>query len=233
MYGKTRYGLTQYADASSRQEYQDEYFQDISKYVPEFIAKTAQFKALHNVEGHEIGLAFHNLRDDYQQVFLDTATWGLNRWEEMYGIATNLSLSYEQRREIVAAKIRGQGTTTRQMIAVTAEAFSGGEVEVIEDNPNSHFIIRFIGIKGIPRNMQAFIAMLEDIKPAHLKYSFEYTYTTWNSLRPLTWNSIADKTWDGLRTMREVDYNDGTWNGFGGNTWDMVAWKTWEEIGKE
>lgn len=233
MYGKTKYGLINYAQEGDADQYQEEYFHDISRYVPDYLLEKRELKAVCHAEGYEIGLAYHNIRDSFDQLFLSTATWGLARWEKTYGVGTNFSLSYEQRREIVAAKIRGQGTTTRKMIEETAAAFSGGEVEVIEDNENGHFIIRFIGIKGIPRNMQAFIGMLEDIKPAHLKYSFEYTYTTWNSLRPLTWDSISDKTWDELRTMREVEYTDGTWNGFSGKTWDTVAWKTWEEIGKE
>ena len=233
MYGKIRYGKSKYSQEGSAEQYQDEYFHDVSRYIPEYLIEKRELRASCHAEGYEIGLAYYNIRDSFDQLFLTSATWGLNRWEGMYGIDTNLSLSYEQRREIIAAKIRGQGTTTRQMIEATAAAFSGGEVEVIEDNPNSHFTIRFIGVKGIPRNMQAFIVMLKSIKPAHLKYSFEYTYTTWNSLRPLTWSSISEKSWDGLRTMREVEYSDGTWNGFSGNTWDAVAWKTWEEIGKE
>lgn len=233
MYGKTQYGLSKYSHEGGADQYQEEYFHDISHYVPNYLIEKKEPQAICHTEGYEIGLAYHNIRDSFDQFFLCSATWGLKRWEELYGVNTNLSLSYEQRREIIAAKIRGQGTTTKEMIVKTAEAFSGGEVEVIEDNENSHFIVRFIGIKGIPRNMQAFITMLEDIKPAHLKYTFEYTYTTWNSLRPLTWDSISDKTWDGIRIMREVEYSDGTWNGFSGNTWDMAAWKTWEEIGKE
>lgn len=233
MYGKSRYGLTKYAQEGAADQYEEEYYHDVSRYVPDYLIEKREPKASCLAEGYEIGLAYHNIRDSFDQLFLSSVTWAIGRWEKMYGIETNLSLSYEQRREIVAAKIRGQGTTTKQMIEETAAAFSGGEVEVIEDNPNSHFIVRFIGIKGIPRNMQAFIAMLEEIKPAHLKYTFEYTYTTWNSLRSLTWENVSDKTWDGLRTMREIEYHDGTWKGFSGNTWNTVAWKTWEEIGKE
>ena len=88
-------------------------------------------------------------------------------------------LTYERRREILMAKLRGQGTTTRKMIEDTAAAFSGGEVKVIEDNPVI-FLLSVYRHQGIPRNMQAFVSMLEDIKPAHLSYRFEYRYTTWN-----------------------------------------------------
>lgn len=125
---------------------------------------------------------------------------GLIYWEERYGIETNLDLSYEQRREIVKAKKKGQGTTTKQMIKNVAEAFSGGEVDVIENTAPYTFTIQFIGVKGIPRNMQAFINMLEDIKPAHLGYVFKYTYTSWDYLdnKSLSYNNAESIKWDDL-----------------------------------
>lgn len=206
MYGKNNYGLLKYAQKNGTTEYQDTYFLDISHYVPPFFARTKEFRCLHEAEGNELGLAYHNIRDSLEQCFLDTSAWGLIRWEEMYGITTNLSLSYEQRREMIAARIRGQGTTTRQMIEETAAAFSGGEVEVIEDNRSSLFIVRFVGIKGIPRNMQSFIDMLEDVKPAHLAYRFEYRYTLWNDIQGVnwTWGSLSDKTYDEVKVMKGV-----------------------------
>ena len=75
---------------------------------------------------------------------------------------------------------------------------------MIEDNPNHLFVIQFIGIKGIPRNMQAFINMLEDIKPAHLAYRFEYRYTIWEELKPYTWKQLGAMIWDEVRTLKEV-----------------------------
>ena len=164
------------------------------------------------------------------QCFIATATWGLLRWEEVFGIATNMSLSYEQRREIIMAKIRGQGTTTAEMIKGVAEAFSGGEVEVIEDNPNYHFIVRFVGIYGIPRNMQAFITMLEEIKPAHLWYTFDYKYIKWNDLKPRTWNDLRPYTWNGLRVNEITPFV--SWNGLQEEeyTWNRLAAYGWEKV---
>lgn len=230
MYGSEKYGKIKYALEELEQEIQDEYYIDLSLYVPPFISSIKDMKAIYQTEGKEAGLLRYRLDDLLKQCFVSTATWGITRWEELLGITTNMKLSYEQRREIVLAKIRGQGTTTKQMIQSTAESFSGGEVDVVEDNGAHRFIIRFIGIKGIPRNMQAFVAMLEEIKPAHLAYRFEYTYTTWISLKIFTWGELLPKTWDELRIMREVEYENDDWKSLGFNTWDMLYWKTWEEI---
>ena len=204
MYGKNQYGLVQYAQEKSSDDEQKEYYVDLARYAPPFLSEIRELKAIYEAEGYAAGLLEHELSDLLDQCFISTSTWGLTRWEQVYGLATNMALSYEQRREILMAKLRGQGTTTAQMIKETAETFSGGEIEVIEDNPNNHFTVRFIGIKGIPRNMNAFISMLEDIKPAHLAYSFEYRYTTWSELINRSWSSAVGFTWDSIRTLKEA-----------------------------
>ena len=75
---------------------------------------------------------------------------------------------------------------------------------VIEDNTKYHFVVRFVGIKGIPRNMQAFIEMLEAVKPAHMSYSFEYTYTVWGDLKAMMWGELKTKTWKQVKVMKGV-----------------------------
>lgn len=204
MYGNNLYGLVQYAQEKTDNGQQEEYFVDLARYVPPFLVELRELAELYRTEGYEIGYLQHNLRDLFDQAFIVSATWGLVLWEQMYGVTTNMSLSYEQRQEILMAKLRGQSTTTKQMIEDTAAAFSGGEVQVIEDNPHHHFVVRFVGVKGIPRNMQAFINMLNDIKPAHLSYSFEYTYTTWGDLKGMTWGELKNMTWGKVKVMKGV-----------------------------
>lgn len=201
---------TNYFELAPNSEELEKYFLDLTKYVPHFVCQIHEMKALYDVQGKELGDLNYYISDLLKQCFIDTATWGLLYWEDEYGIETNLSLSYEQRREILKAKKRGQGTTTKAMLKNAAEAFSGGEVSIIEDNENYLFIIQFVGVKGIPQNMQAFMNMLEDIKPAHLTYNFKYTYTIWNFImeKKLTWNNIKIKNWKSLKYMnREENIN--------------------------
>ncbi len=132
-----------------------------------------------------------NARDDlFEQLFVRSATWGLTAWEKALGIDTDLSKSYVFRRERIQAKLRGSGTTTKTMINQVAAAYSNGEVLVIEDQSNYSFSIKFIGTKGIPENMTDLIQTIEEIKPAHLSYSFEYTYLTFDEF------DNYNKTWD-------------------------------------
>lgn len=228
MYGSGKYGLFSYGTEANRSGDQTGCFVDIARYVPDFVAALLEMAELYRTEGYELGAIKYAFSDLVDQCFVQTATWGLLRWEEVYGIATNFSLSYEQRREIILAKMRGQGTTTVEMIRSTAIAFSGGEVEVIEDNAHYNFIVRFVGQYGIPRNMQAFKEMLEEIKPAHLGYTLEYRFVIWNELKPYIWLELEPYTWDGLRVKEIRKFV--RWNGIAGRSWMALEGMKWNEI---
>lgn len=202
MYGKDQYGTQKYAD-SHASEAQEEYYTNLFSLVPEFVSEKKEMSALYTTQGYEVGRLRHAIEDTVNQCFISEATWGLNRWEKFFQVDTNMLLTYEQRREILCAKIRGQGTTTMTMLKEAAAAFSGGEVDVIEDPANYRFTVRFIGIKGIPRNMQGFIELLESIKPAHLSYKFEYRYTTWSEAGKYKWVETSNMTWDAFRMLKE------------------------------
>lgn len=77
--------------------------------------------------------------------------------------------------------------------------FFRGDVEVVEVPGAYSFEVRFVGTLGIPANMAGLIQIMEEIKPAHLDYSFVYSYTWWDSLKSLTWNGAHSKTWNELR----------------------------------
>ncbi|MCC0697842.1 putative phage tail protein, partial [Clostridioides sp. ES-S-0048-02] len=54
--------------------------------------------------------------DLLDQFFIDTATWGLDDWEDLLKIKTNSKLDFDTRRSNVKAKLRGKGTTTIEVI---------------------------------------------------------------------------------------------------------------------
>ncbi|WP_321994838.1 YmfQ family protein [Clostridium butyricum] len=202
MYGLNLYGNYKYAEGIANEEEIKNRSPDLMKYLPYYYYESAATKNLMEVHSLEVGKADLYIEDVEKQLYINTATWGLNLWEDVFGIATNLNSSYEDRREVIKARMRGQGTTTKAMIKNVAESFSGGEVKIIEDNENYKFIVKFIGVKGIPRNMGNFLDMLETIKPAHLGYEIKYTYTVWNNFidNKLTWNGANEKTWNDIKT---------------------------------
>jgi uncharacterized protein YmfQ (DUF2313 family) len=137
--------------------------------------------------------------DLFDQFHVETATWGLTAWEESLGIDADVSASKDFRRERICAKLRGTGTITKAMIEQTAAAYSNGEVEVIEDTANNSFKIKFVGTKGLPPNMADLTLTIEEIKPAHLSYAFEYVYRTHTELSIYTYAQLSSYNHDQLR----------------------------------
>ncbi|MFU0833868.1 MAG: Phage portal protein [Oscillospiraceae bacterium] len=198
-YGASEYGTYKYGEDNITSSDIKICTPDLMSLLPWYYQGSSTISEFQNSVAIELGKLRYNLEDLINQLFVDTATWGLSLWEQILGLQTNLSLSYEERREFIKARLRGRGTTTKQMIKETAEAFSGGDVDVIEYPEEYKFIVKFIGVKGIPQNMQAFIDMLETIKPAHLAYEFRYTYTVWDHLKDLTWKQTNTMTWNDLK----------------------------------
>ncbi|MEK4513694.1 putative phage tail protein [Paenibacillus sp. FSL H8-0122] len=198
-YGDSIYGLVAYSADGVTGEGPEVTVPDLMKYLPDYYQGVPEMEAVQASAGRACGEVAYAMADSDDQKTLESATWGLSRWERMLGLASDTNKSYATRREMIKAKLRGSGTTTPEMIRRTASAFSGGDVEVVEVPGAYSFEVRFVGTLGIPANMAGLIQIMEEIKPAHLDYSFVYSYTWWDSLKSLTWNGAHGKTWNELR----------------------------------
>lgn len=173
---------------------------DLMRYLPDYYKGVREMEKLQETLGGEIGRLKVGAIDVLNQAFVETATGSLGRWESELGLSNDPSKSYASRREMIKAKLRGNGTTTQGMIQRTASAFSGGVVEVRDVPGEYRFEVHFVSTLGIPPNMAGLIQIIEEIKPAHLAYEFVFSYTWWDSVKALTWNSSNSKTWNELRT---------------------------------
>ena len=201
MYSKKIYGVSSYLDIPKKEQIKDEIEikreADLLKYLPSFYHNSNIVKAFMESNNIEVDTLKAYVEDLNKNLYVKTATWGLDLFEEELGLITDKSLSYEERRERILAKKRGNGTTTKAMIKNTAEAFSGGEVEVIENFSDYSFIVKFVGVKGIPKNLTLFKKMIEEIKPAHLNYELAFTYAVWSMVMAKSniWNDFNSQTW--------------------------------------
>ncbi|MFL0251242.1 YmfQ family protein [Clostridium neuense] len=206
MYGTESYGTNQYAVNNTQDEIiPSNYKNNLIGNVHKIYRQDKWLNTIYKSAGIDLDSLGGNIQDLINQLNPSTATWGLNIWENELKINTDINKSYEERREVIEARLRGYGTTTKKMIENTAEAFSGGECNVIEHPENYSFTVQFVGVLGIPKNLEAFKEMLEIIKPAHLAYDFKYTYTIWDFIKnkPKTWDNIKTNTWDGLKVFSD------------------------------
>ena len=173
---------------------------DLMDLLPPVYENNTTMQELQGILTSDINTLAGSFDESINECFLSTTTALLSRYETIYGLNVDVTKSTTSRRERIMAKAKGIGTTTKQMIIDTAAAYSGGEVEVIEDPANSTFIVKFIGTIGIPANIEDFTMTIEEIKPAHLSYTLEYTYKTWNEVSGNLWGDVSTKTWYELAT---------------------------------
>jgi len=175
--------------------------------LPPYYEENETMKEIQDIIGGELEKVTNNKDIAINQGFIETATILLSRWEKIFGLEIDVSKSNTFRRERIKAKIRGQGTTTKQMIVDVASSFSNGEVEVIEEFPNYKFKIKFVGTKGIPANLTDLTITINEIKPAHLSFEYEFTFMTWNEFDSYNktfngWDNL-NLTWNDLETYKE------------------------------
>ena len=143
------------------------------------------------------------IAETLRQCFVSTATWGLDYWEDMLFLPRGTGKSYDERRSIIYTRMRATRTTTVKVVEELASAFFNTEnVTVIEENENYMFHIEFenaypefgnnsintnivgealvghakIGIGTIVINLKDVENIIDIYKPAHLNYSFTFTF---------------------------------------------------------
>ena len=137
------------------------------------------------------------------QFFVDSATYGLDKWEKMLGISKNNN-DIQTRRENIKAKMRSRGTTSIEVIKNICEAYSYGEVEIVVDHSNYSFEINFIGSIGVPKAFAELDKTINEIKPCHLAHSYKFNYNTHADLSKFTHEQLANYTHDEIRNSSEL-----------------------------
>lgn len=172
--------------------------------VPGYHLACAQSRALIETLADASLAAKAALNDVMDQLFVETATWGLDLWEQQIGIETDQSLSQEIRRAAIKKKLVSNGQTTADMVRQLAEVITGYEARVIV-NTDYSFSLDFLGEKTKLADIDVaeVRSIVEQIKPAHLR--FIIAEITWQDLESLglTWQYFADSqiTWAGLESM--------------------------------
>lgn len=200
MYGEDLYGQQGYSDDSHVQSTAEEEKRlvDLEKYVPNFIKEMRELHQVYVSQGYEIGREQLTLEDLFNQIFVDTATWGLDLWEKNYGLKTNHSLSYETRRGLIKNRLNVLETTTAKRIQTVAQELTGTTIWVEELPEKSHINIFIMTRDAIPNNLNVLRDWIELVKPAHLGYTIAVYATRWKDLLSYTWGELKKYTWNGV-----------------------------------
>lgn len=160
-------------------------------------------KPIQNSFTVEAGLINDKVYSTLNQFFVDTATYGLDKWEKMLGISKN-NFDFLTRRENVRAKMRSKGTTTFTMIKNLCEAYSNGIVEINVDHSNYSFEIVFVSTIGVPLSFEELDRVINEIKPCHLAHSYKFNYNTNKDVSKYTHEQLANYTHEEIRNSSEL-----------------------------
>ncbi|MGO0907730.1 putative phage tail protein [Clostridioides difficile] len=141
-------------------------------YLPSFANNEIDIQIQEALENELLTLI--DEKDDLlEQFFIDTATWGLDDWENLLGIKINYKLDFDTRRSNIKAKIRGRGITTIKVIKAISEAYTKINVDVKVFSNLFSFTLSFITNNCSYNTILELDKKIEEIKPAHLEHKFE------------------------------------------------------------
>ena len=147
-----------------------------ARMLPKISLQMENVQDLLNSESKEIDRVKELLTEKINQLFISTATYGLDRYETILGLTTDTKLDRTERISRIVAKMLGQGTVNSKLIKNVADSFTNGEVDIIEYPKESRFEVVFTSVIGIPTKIEDLTAAINEIKPAHLLFSYIYRY---------------------------------------------------------
>lgn len=128
----------------------------------------------------------------------------IKKWESYLELADMPNWSLQDRRERIIYTLNSNETCTVEFLKKQALTFTNGEIDVIEDFANYHFVIQFTSMLGVPPNIDNFRNMVDINKPAHLTYDIKYRYRTWGEISPFTWLGASKYTWAEARSREHI-----------------------------
>ncbi len=180
----------------------------MSKHLPRLYGDFPVVWAMMNATAGEVVNLRDTIADVFNQFFIDSATWSIARWEEIYGIKTpaDTTLTIEERRAAVKVAMQTKRVMSKQGIKDVFSTFNNMEVAVTENNPAYSVDIKFTDMRGVPANLPEIKAQMSALLPAHMAVTYSYSWFLWSEFdaKAITWAAFdaAGLTWDNLEVWQ-------------------------------
>lgn len=165
--------------------------EEMCSYLPLHWRKSTVIDQIMKAEGIEFDSILAAIGDIQAQLDIDRATWGLAIYEKELGLQTDVSKPVSERQAVIKSKMRGTGKADAELIKAVADAYTNGDVEVAFRD--GIICIRFANVLGAPPNMGDLTNSIEELRPAHLPFEFEYLYLMLYQVQQLKIGEIQDK----------------------------------------
>lgn len=149
---------------------------ELKSYLPQYLLDSNILNQVFNSIGPELD-KFNVSKDDlYAQCFIETATWGLDLWDEFAGTQTR-QLDIDERRNIIKVKLMTRPPCTRATLLSILKTLTD-DAEINENYANYTFDVILKTKNTFGSKLNYIMEQIELIKPAHLDYRTIIDYLT-------------------------------------------------------
>ena len=143
--------------------------------LPDFYRECPKTNTIQDGLSSEINNLYSKVDSTIDQLYVNSATWGLSEWEKFADIKKTDG-TIEQRRARVASKLKAKGTTTLEVMKSLCKSYSE-DVRVTEIYNEYQILLELIIAKenDIPKtyNFADMNEAIWEIKPAHLAHEMD------------------------------------------------------------
>ena len=176
------------------------YRKRMNGYYPQVIQSILEFQAIIDGEYPEINELSVKKSQITDNAYLTTMSEDrIKQWEEMLNIQPIEGSTFDDRRDTIIARIRGQGKLNTSLINTIVNTFTGGTATSWIENS-----VLYVEITPPPNNKQY---QFENVKqelakkvPAHLGFQISRNYYSWGEVQSKcsTWQVVKDEfnTWE-------------------------------------
>ena len=143
---------------------------NILDYLPRFLGMDPNFHATNHADSKEHDRIRLLLQDLLNQVYVDTATWGLPLWESLVEITVRND-ALDWRRNEVKAKLRAAQSVTQPFLQAVVEMLVAGQSVRVIDVPTDYRLDIELGDGGV-RSWQGLEQALRIWVPAHIGWKY-------------------------------------------------------------
>ena len=143
----------------------EDYKTDVNYYLPKFLAKDPAFAETQRTLSWEHEQYRLKIVDFAKQFHPQTATWGLNVWEEELGLPTDLNVDLELRRAKVMAKLLGASPMTVANTNKLVNLFTDDGRAYVDELPEPGIVKIILPSKSV--HLDELRSSLDEMLPAH------------------------------------------------------------------
>lgn len=149
--------------------------QRMLSYVSPIYYQSKVMQAIFQVIGLEIDDLQKWVTQIREQLFPQTATWGLKYWEQVLGLPSNEAAALEERRRAILAKLAIRTPVTPSLVKQIAQN-STGKPAIVENRIGPYTFRIIIESDGTGVDLQRLNKAIDEAKPAHLTAEYGILY---------------------------------------------------------